>query len=428
MLLRLLLLFRVMIRTAGRAAFQRAALLYLGIGIACAVLFSGNGMSAADVTEVAASSTLFRLLLWMVWLLIATPAAHAVMSEPSLFLLRALPIPRAHFVLMHGLLLLVCELPMLILFLRGAGLGVGLSVLATAMSAHAVMVTKRKTPPLLVAALICLCLIALPVPVWLALPLSGSALLLSLPAAFVLAPERVVRQSAPSLRSTALAALSQTYFLTLWRGHGSLFLRALWLQILGIAIAALAIRNNEIQAISTRNTVALGTLSAVLMLSLCSLAGPILRAERRAEWLLTVCQASGALRVQAMTLLLSLVGVVLGLLFAIPLGLLVHASSVALLRVMSESAAVGVTCAMIATGITRRSLRGTEKDTDRLLIALIVTLLLTGILTWMLKEWSIVAQALLGLWLLLLSISAASPSSRWNRLRREREQEEPSCR
>jgi hypothetical protein len=120
--------------------------------------------------------------------------------------------------------------------------------------------------------------------------------------------------------------------------------------------------------------------------------------------------------------------VVLGLLFAIPLGLLVHASSVALLRVMSESAAVGVTCAMIATGITRRSLRGTEKDTDRLLIALIVTLLLTGILTWMLKEWSIVAQALLGLWLLLLSISAASPSSRWNRLRREREQEEPSCR
>jgi hypothetical protein len=414
-----------MIRTAGRAAFQRAALLYLGIGIACAVLFAGNGMSAVDVTEVAASSTLFRVLLWSVWLLIATPAAHAVMSEPSLFLLRALPIPRAHFVLMHGLLLLFCELPMLILFVRGAGLGIGLSVLATAMSAHALIVTKRKTTPLLVAGIICLCLIALPVPLWLALPLSGSALLLSLPAAFVLAPERAVSSSTPSLRDSALAALSQTYFLTLWRGHGALFLRALWLLFVGIAIATLAIRNNEIQAITTRHTVALGTLSAVLMLALCSLAGPILRAERRAEWLLTVCQASGALRVQAMTLLLALFGLVLGVLFALPLGLLVRTSSAALLRLTIESAAVGITCAMLATGITRLSLRGTEKDTDRILVALIVTLLTVGVLTWMLGEWTIVAQTLLGLWLLLLSVSATSPSSRWNRLRREREQGEP---
>lgn len=425
MLRRLFLLLRVMLKTAGRAAFQRAALLYLGIGIASAVLFSGNGMSASDVTELTATSPLFRIVLWMVWLLLSTPAAHAVMSEPSLFVLRALPIARLHFVLLHGLLLLICELPWLILFARGAGLGIGLLALTTAMSAHAVITTKRKTLRLVVAGLICVIVIALPLPLWLALPLSGSALLLALKEAFVLAPLHAAGSRSPSLRGSALPALSLTYFLSLWRGHGSLFVRALWLEAVAVTVSALAIRNNHITSAHTRSAVMLGVLSVVLMLILCSLAGPILRTERRAEWLLTVCRASGSLRVRAMALLLSIVGALLGTLFAIPIGILFEPHSLALLRPIALCAASGVTLGMIASGVARLTLRGTEKDTDRLLVALSVTLILMGVLIWMLSAWSILGLLLAGLWLLTLSISATSPSSRWQRLRREQEHGEP---
>lgn len=422
---RLVLLLRVILKTAGRAAFQRVAVLYLGIGIAVAVLFSGNGMSASDVTSMTASSPLFRILLWVLWLLIATPGAQAVINEPSLFVLRSLPIARLHFVLLHGLLLLVCELPWLILFARGAGLVSGLSALATAMSAHAVIAAKRKTTPLVLTALTCAVLIVVPLPAWLTLPISIGALALSLPTAFVLAPLQAAKPSSLSLRGSALSALCQTYFLSLWRAHGSLFGRALWLQALGVAIAALAIRNNNILTERTRSTVTVGVLSVVLMLTLCSFSGPILRTERRAEWLLIVCRASGSLRVSAMTLLLSGLGALFSVLFAIPLGFFLGSHSQALLRLLTLCLSAGITIGMLASGISRLTLRGTEQDLDRLLIALIVTLMMIGIGTWMLGSWSILCFLLGGLWLLTLSISVTSPVSRWHRLRREREQGEP---
>ena len=87
----------LVLRTAGRAAFARARFLYLAIAMVSMIVFAPNAMMASDVTDLAQSSIGFRIVLWSVWLLAATPAARAVLCEPSLFWWRSLPIPRLFF-------------------------------------------------------------------------------------------------------------------------------------------------------------------------------------------------------------------------------------------------------------------------------------------------------------------------------------------
>jgi hypothetical protein len=90
-------LARTLVMTAGRAALQRALPLYVGIGIAAAIGFEGNGMRPATLTRQADAHAPFRIALWGVWLLVSTPAARAVLCTPSSFFLRTLPVARARF-------------------------------------------------------------------------------------------------------------------------------------------------------------------------------------------------------------------------------------------------------------------------------------------------------------------------------------------
>ena len=63
-------------------------------------------------------------------------------------------------------------------------------------------------------------------------------------------------------------------------------------------------------------------------------------------------------------------------------------------------------------------------DTDRSLIALLVAILSLPILVWMFHELALVFYVVVGFWLLVSAVTSVTPSGRWLRLRREREQGE----
>lgn len=417
-------LFRVVLRTAGRAAFQRAGLLYLAILIAAAIIFSGNGMSASDVTEYAANAPMFRLCLWSLWLIATTPAARAVLCEPSLFVLRALPIPRLHFCIAHGFLLLVVELPWTMMFARGSGLLTGVGVAVTAMTAHCLIIARRRSPLFGVLVLSVLGLVMMPPPAVLWGLLAIVALRFALVLAFVAAPERRVSVGQPLVRGPALVALGLTYLLTLRRSHGALLFRALLLLVLGIAITILSLRNNQILIPGLRCTISLGVLSFTLLLGLCGITGPVLRSERQAEWLLAVCRVPGSIRVAATALVLALCGATLGALHAVPVAWLLGADSRLWFRLLADSVGAGITLGVVSCGLVRWAQRGTEKDTDRLLIVLVSAILSSVIMVWMFHEWALAFYVVAGFWLLAGATSSVTPSGRWLRLRREQEQGE----
>src|SRR5438309_295701 len=105
MVSRFLILLRFMGRCAGRVAFARAAPLYFGIAIAASIIFSPLGMRAAEVTHMFAAFRGFRLGLLGFWLIATTPAASALLCEPTVFILRSLPVARWQFFLAQGFLL-----------------------------------------------------------------------------------------------------------------------------------------------------------------------------------------------------------------------------------------------------------------------------------------------------------------------------------
>jgi len=429
MLARLLALVRVVFRTAGRTAFQRAAPLYLAIAIVSAIVFAPNAMMASDVTDLLAQSRPFRAVLWFVWLLAAMPAARAALCEPSLFALRALPIPRHEFCLAHGLLLLLVELPWVTLFARGVGLAMGLSVALTAMSVHCLL-TARARSVLAVSVLVALgfaVLLPLPTVIW--IPLALLAVRISLVYGFLAAPERSAsaqKSWIPWTHSPALLALAVAYLVTLWRGHASLWLRAGCLLLLGVAISYLALHNNQLHLSSERGAVSMGVASVTLLLGLTGVAGPVVRSERQADWLLSVCRISGMQRALAVALAVALCGLLLGLVHGLLLGWFLNGNSRLLLRLSAATSGAGLLLGVIASSTIRWAQRGTEKDSDRILIALLVLLPIVGVLAWMFHELALLFHLVIAVWLLLRAEQATNPTGRWQRLQREREHGELS--
>lgn len=435
MLRRFLLLLHVVIRTAGRAAFQRAAPLYLAIGIVAAIVFSGNGMSASDVTTFAEDSIPFRAALWLLWLSATMPAARAVLCEPSLFLLRSLPIPRTHFYVAHGLLLFAVELPFGTLFVRGIGLLLGLSLTFSAMAAHALFTLRRRSIESVLLALMLLALVLIPVripipiaaPIPILLHLGMSTLVLSrcLILSFDAAPQSAGSVDRPLVGGPAVVALCLAYLLTVWRAQWTLLLRALFLVLLGLGIVYFSVHNNQLTTPALRGTISLGVLAGVLLLGLSGVAGPIRRSEREAEWLLQVCGTSGAQRIWAGALAIGLLGVLLGALHGLLLSWLLDGDWRLLLRLGSVAMAAGMIVGVIGFCLVRWAQRGTKADSDRLLLAQLFTLLVWVLLTWMFHELALLCGLLSAFWMLLWATTAATPSAtasgRWLRLRRERE-------
>ncbi len=418
---RLASLLQIVFRTAGRAAFARAAPLYLGIAIVAGILFAPNAMMASDVTELAESSRTFRLVLWLCWLLASTPAARAVLCEPTLTTLRSLPIARLAWYVALGIPLALVELPLILLFGRGVGIAAGLAVGLASMSVHALWVTRGKgVRALLVYVAVAVAVLG-PVPWRGLLPLSAGLLLVALPLAFSAAPHYQLAKHRPIVAGPALCSLSLAYLTTVWRGHAALLSRALLLTLLGAVITFLAIRNNQIVDVTTRSTVALGVLSVVLLLGLSGVAGPVVRSERQAGWLLLVCQRSGWFCALAVVLSVSCYGVLLGVLYGVLVGFFLDANLSFVLRLALLGCAAGVTVGMMAASSVRYAQRGTEKDVDRLLLVLALLIPALGVLVWMFRELSLLFLLVIGLALLLRAEQASTPTGRWQRLLRERE-------
>lgn len=421
---RFLDLLCIVFATAGRAAFARAAPLYFAILAAASVIFSPMGMRAADVVHFCEGSPGFRLVFLGLWLLATTPAARALLCEPSLFFLRSLPVTRLQLFAAHGALLFAAEAPFTALFLRGGGVWAGLSACLTAMAAHTLIVARpRRVSEWLAAGALMGSVAWAPSPL-LTILAALFALRIGFVAAWVRAPERDVGGTRALVFGPPLLALTMAYVMSLCRGQAALLLRFSLLSLLGAVIAALSIRNNHIVSADMQATVTLGVLSGPLLFGACGLAGPVLRSEKQASWLLEVSGASGGLRVLATAAAVALLGALFGLPFSLLAGWLIGGSPLLLLRLAVEATAEGALLAIIATACMRWAQRGDKRDSDRVLLAMLCLILCAALLSWTFHE------SVLGVYLVLAAllterlIVRANFQPRWLRLRSERQQGE----
>jgi hypothetical protein len=294
------------------------------------------------------------------------------------------------------------------------------------MAAHALIIAPPRRPFELLAALLLSGSITLQLPWPIFFALAVVALPFGVHAAWRHAADRSVAPGRPLLRGPALVALSLAYFLTMWRSHGALIGRAFLLALLGAAIATLSLRNNHITESELRSTVTLGVLSAPLLLGACGLAGPILRSEQQANWLLACHGVRGASRVLSTALPVALGAAILGGTSGLLTGLLIDATALDLCRLGVGAACEGAAIGIIASCCVRWAQRGDKKDGDRVLRALLGLLFIAALLSWALHEMVVGVFWLLALFLLDRSITGMSPRSRWRRLQKERQQGEPS--
>ena len=413
-------LLRVVARQAGRAAVQRTAPFYFGLLIVATIIFSPVGMDAADVARWAAQSRPFRLCLWSLWLIGTTPASQAIWSEPALFFLRSLPVPRLYFYAAQGLLLTLFELPWVWLSLRGAGLQAGAGALLGSLAAHCLIVARVRQPLDVMAGVLILAVIAVPVPAPWALPLLVAALWIGLRVVFARAPERDVPAGRARIAGPPTWALAHAYLLSLWRGQPALLWRFLILMFVGGAVAVLAIRNNDIVDGETQATLTLGCGVAPLLLGAAGLCGPLLRMARQAGWLLSVCAISGGVRVRAAVLAVAMV--------ALPLGV-VHSAATAWLigchqplRLIAGGALAAPLVSCLAYGVAHYAARGDKGDGERLLLVALGALFCIVLGTWALHEWLLLALLLAAAYALLRTAESEVPPLRHLRRSRERSQ------
>ncbi len=421
---RFLQLLRIVIFCAGRAAYQRAGVFYLGIFVAAAIIFSPQGLRAATVTEYAARHISFRLILWALWLLATTPAARAVLAEPSLLGLRSLPVPRWQFLFAYAILLGLVEGPWVVLFARGAGGAMAIGAGLLAMAAHALFVARSRRPIDLLALALLFGTVASAAPIWLFLGTAVLVLPIGLGAAF----REVAEKSAPRGRPlwmwtprSALWALSMTYIRTLWRGHRALIGRALLLTLLAAAITSLATSNNHLQRPGEIQAVSLGVLTAALWLGAAGLCGPVLRSERRIDWLLTLSRVSGRTRVLAAALAIAVLTMALGGLYGLLCSWLLGGGPLLALRIGTAAIFAGCTLGA-AFGCTARFLqRGDKKDGQRTFLFALGGIPIAALLAWSMQDLALLIWAALALLGGERAIFAADKNraGRWLRLRQE---------
>ena len=132
-------LLRLWWASSGRAAVARVTPLYVGLMVLGGVLFGGNGMDARDLTGLAARQAGVRVGVLGIWVLLATPGVRALLGARSALGMRALPVRRSWHYALTGLGMAVLELPLVGLWLRGAGLLAGLSLLLWLLAVHALL-------------------------------------------------------------------------------------------------------------------------------------------------------------------------------------------------------------------------------------------------------------------------------------------------
>ena len=416
---------RALLLTAGRAAGQRAAPLLLGLAVASAVVFGGNGMDAADLTRLTSRAPGVRLGIWGLWLLAQTPAVRALFGDRSALLLRALPVPRwQHYAVNAGLLLLL-QLPMIILYGRGSGALAGLAAALFGMAGHTLLGGSAASPRnvgLGVGLLAAILWPGEPGRTAAMLITGGATVALALPAVWRCAAARPLPRERALVKGPATLALLLTHAALMLRTQRPLLLRAAIYYLVALAIAHLALRNNQISAPAATAAMGLLVLGPFTLLAGGALAGAVLSAEQSLNWLLLSCGSSGSQRILAAHGAVMLLTAPLAAVFGILLGVLQHSAPPLALRLLCESIAGTLFAASAVTALLRWAQRGDPRDGDRVLqvqVGLVPGLLISG---WALGEltlglWALAAAILWG-----YAITLAAPLTRHGRLRRERAQ------
>ncbi|MFO0577622.1 MAG: hypothetical protein U1A78_26760 [Polyangia bacterium] len=403
---------RAVARTSGLAAARRALPLYLGLLLGGSVIFGGNGMRAADVTTMAERSPLFRTVFVLLWLLATTPAVRALVFAREALLLRTLPIPAAQLVLGLALHLALLEAPLVGLWARGAGVGPALGLLGLCATGHALLVAGRRWIASLGPVLLGAALLAAPprlLPSLLALPLLAWALVRG----FRYAPERPPALERPLVFGPPLWALLTAHLVLLRRSHGAVLLRAAMLLLLGLAVAVLAVRNNQPRTASQAAALALLPLAPTVLLMAAALSGPVLLAERQLTFLLASTGCPGARRALAAALVPIGLCALAALGWAAALiGIEARLGAWAPARLLVEGPLCAAAAAAVGMQLTRARQRGEERhsaDVPGPLAGLICAALLLG---WALGELVLLGWALAGPVALARTISLAEQRRR----------------
>lgn len=309
---RLVALAWILVRTAAAAAAARALPLFCGIGIACTVLFSPQGMDARDVTAVASESLLVRLLLWAAWLLAATPVASALFSAPAAAFLRSLPVPRWEIAAILGAMLLLLQAPWMLLWGRGAGAIAGLAAGLLALAVVALLVTRLERWWARVAAGVLVCAVALAPPaavvIGAALPIGAVAVR----AAWVRAPE--ARQPRPVwVTGPAPVALSLAHHCRLLRTERSMLLSGCFVSVLGGWMAGIGARNTDQREVGAYVAFSLAVIAIPLVIACSGILAPLSDSASALGWLLDATGTTAAVRVFAERATVAMWGMVFGM-------------------------------------------------------------------------------------------------------------------
>jgi hypothetical protein len=376
---------------------------YVALAIASSVLFSPDGMRAADLLHVVATSPATAAFLWSGWLVLTMPAARVLFETPETFFLRALPVPPWHFWLVHAAHLLALQTPWMLLWLRGEGLVAALAAGAIAVAASAIIVARPQAARDLLASGLVLLAVAVPLPALVRLGLGLVASALAVPVAWSRATSRSVRRGRARVGGSAALALLLTHAVVLARRDATTLLRGVLAVILGAAAFALLARSNGPDTVGHEATLLL--LSGALPLAILTggVAVKTIETERRLEWLLLSTGTSARLRALSALAIPLIAGALGGLLHSLLGALAAGGGAELTLRITLPSLVLGASLGAVAAHGSRRAAQPSGVDGTRV----VVTLLTAVVATMALTGWlGIVAIATIAL--AAIALAAAS--------------------
>lgn len=380
---------------------RRALPFYLGVAIASAILFAGNGMDAATLTTRALSSQASRALCFGSWGLAALAAAQVWLYCPAMWLLRAQPVSRAAIVTLLTAGLALAQLPWAMLWVRGAGWISGMWAVAAAAALQAGVLAASRRPAHLGNLAIALAAVALGPGPW-GLALAAAACGAAVDSAWRGGVENAARGHDWILANGPLGAWSCALMAVTLRGHAPLFHR---LALLGVAAAWIAIaglQNGFGDGDLGVTRACLLVFSPVCVVGSASLAGPVLRAESEGAWLL---RASGAPErvFSAPAVLLGGLAAGSGLAFAAVVSWVTPLSPLSGLGLGAAASSVGGALGIAGTCLARRALCGDGNDAARLIAGsvgswLLAALAIVGLQVWITPLLAAMAVLVVGSW------------------------------
>ncbi|HEY6081182.1 MAG TPA: ABC transporter ATP-binding protein [Polyangiaceae bacterium] len=299
-------------------------------------------------------------------------------------------------------LLGLAEAPWIALWVRGAGAFEAVAASLVAPALHVLWLTRpwRASTAFLLLATSAL---------WVSgfqpatIPMASLALWLGIRAAWARGPDELPAKHAWPMRGPASLALAMAYLATLLRAYQAVLVRCTYLCVSGAFIAYLFVRNNSVSGFSRTAALAEALFVPFASIALASSAGPLLRTERRAAWVLASASVSPARQRLAVALALAVVAGSLALPYCAVLAFGLELVTAEWAQLIAEHLLLGSSFAVMAEGVARRALHDRGRDSLRLMLGMggltlvYVSSLVTFDRSVGLVAWPLIAAGLL-LW------------------------------